>query len=88
MDNKDIIKSGMQAMIDISKFLVSSLSSIISILGGGSTSYSDAVTNNTTKIVNNNISVDQTYNSTGQTQNDLLNFGTATYEQIVSMIAQ
>ena len=86
VDNKDTIKTVLNAIMKVSEFIISSLGSILSFFGAGSSSYSDSYVNNTSNVTNNNVKVDYTFNGTGVDQTNLSNPGLMTYEQIMSIL--
>lgn len=97
MDNKDTIKSGMMAIMNLSEFVIQALGWLIRYFGGDAqaTSSSERAAN-TTDIINNyggsnsrttNISVDNTFNNVAKDdQTWLANAGQMTYQQVIEAL--
>ena len=94
MDNKDLIKSGMMAMLDLSKFVISALGWIVKYLGGGERSSSerlaassDIINSYSSSNRNTSVKIDNTFNNVAkEDQTWLSNAGQMTYEQVIQAL--
>ena len=88
VDNKDLIKAGMEAIMKLTDFTIRALGWLVNNFGGGNlTSYSDSRVNNSNIITNNNINVDNTFNGSNSTdQSNMTNPGIMTYEQVLKVL--
>lgn len=94
MDNKDLIKSGMMAMLDLSKFVISALGWIVKYLGNGERSSSerlaassDIINSYSNSNRNTSVKIDNTFNNVAkEDQTWLSNAGQMTYEQVIQAL--
>ena len=94
MDNKDLIKSGMMAMLDLSKFVISALGWIVKYLGDGERSSSerlaassDIINSYSSSNRNTSVKIDNTFNNVAkEDQTWLSNAGQMTYEQVIQAL--
>lgn len=94
MDNKDLIKSGMMAILDLNKFVISALGWIVKYLGSGERSSSerlaassDIINSYSSSNRNTSVKIDNTFNNVAkEDQTWLSNAGQMTYEQVIQAL--
>lgn len=98
MENKDTIKQGLQMILKVGEFIISSLGWIVKFFGGGRTENESYTTSRTSDIITNyggtknnntNVKIDNTFNNVArEDQQWLADAGSMTYEQIVTALGQ
>lgn len=86
IENKDVIKSGMVALMDISKQIVALTAWLVGAFGQRQYATTSDVINNwgTSSTKNNNININNTFNGVGKEDETwLANSGTLTYQQVI-----
>lgn len=94
MDNKDTIKSGMQAIMDIAKLLMKMFGWMVDLFGNrlglegmSSTDIVNQYSNSSSRTNNTNVSVSNTFNNVAKNDETwLANAGSMTYQQVIKAL--
>ena len=94
MDNKDTIKSGMQAIMDVAKILMNIFTWLVNVFGGhlgtegmSSTDIVNQYSNSSNQTNNTNVNVSNTFNNVAKNDETwLANAGSMTYQQVIKAL--